>query len=172
MKTRQIALCGMLSALAAAILLLGGLIPAAAFTAPLLAMAVLLPVLEEYGAKAAGVSCAAVTLLGLLLAADRETAFVYLFFGWYPIARPKIAKLPGRLLRLGCRLAVCNAAIWFLYGVVLRSLGLTADLESASMWLNGFLLFLGNVIFLLMDQCLYCLTNVWRLKLRRRFFQK
>lgn len=172
MKARQLALCGMLAALAVTVLLLGGVIPAAAFTAPLLAMAVLLPVLEEFGGKAAGISYAAAAILTLLLAADRETAFVYLFFGWYPIARPRIAKLPGKLLRTGCRLAVCNGAIWILYGVILRGLGLTADLEGSPVWLNGLLLVLGNVVFLLLDLCLYRLTNIWRFRLRRRFFRQ
>ena len=172
MKARQLALCGMLAALAVTVLLLGGVIPAAAFTAPLLAMAVLLRVLEEFGGKAAGISYAAAAILTLLLAADRETAFVYLFFGWYPIARPRIAKLPGKLLRTGCRLAVCNGVIWILYGVILRGLGLTADLEGSPVWLNGLLLVLGNIIFLLLDLCLYRLTNIWRFRLRRRFFRQ
>ena len=43
----------------------------------------MLPVLEELGPKAAGTSYAAAAILALLLAPDRETAFVYLFFGWY-----------------------------------------------------------------------------------------
>jgi len=49
METRRLALCGMLAALAVTVLLFGGMIPAATFTAPLLAMAVLLPVLEGFG---------------------------------------------------------------------------------------------------------------------------
>ena len=57
-------------------------------------MGALLPVLEELGTKAAGTSYAAAAILALLLAPDRETAFVYLFFGWYPILRPRIAALP------------------------------------------------------------------------------
>ena len=53
MKSRQIALCGMLNALAVVLLSFGGLIPIATYCAPLLAMAVLLPVLEEYGGRMA-----------------------------------------------------------------------------------------------------------------------
>ena len=47
MKSREMALCGVLCALAAALLTLGGVIPAATFCAPVLAMAALLPVLPE-----------------------------------------------------------------------------------------------------------------------------
>ena len=172
MSARQLALCGVLTALAATFLLLGGMIPAATFVSPLLAMAVLLPVLEEYGSKAAATVYAAAAILGLLLAADRETALVYLFFGWYPILRPKIAGLPSKFLRTAVRLGICNGAIVFLYGVVLRVLGLTADLEGASFVWNAVLLALGNLVFFMMDQSLNRLTHIWHKKLRRRFFPR
>ena len=118
MSARPLALCGVLTALAAALLALGGVIPGMVFCAPILAMGALLPVLEELGPKAAGTSYAAAAILALLLAPDRETAFVYLFFGWYPILRPRIAALPSRLLRLAARLAVCNVTALLLYGLV------------------------------------------------------
>ena len=45
MKSREIALCGMLNALAVVLMNLGSLVPLATFCTPLLAMLVLLPVL-------------------------------------------------------------------------------------------------------------------------------
>jgi hypothetical protein len=42
MKSREIALCGMMNALAVVLLSLGGMVPIATYCAPLLAMAVLL----------------------------------------------------------------------------------------------------------------------------------
>ena len=76
MKSREMALCGVLCALAAALLTLGGVIPAATFCAPVLAMAALLPVLEEAGPWAAGTAWMAVSLLALALDPDREAALV------------------------------------------------------------------------------------------------
>ncbi len=52
--SRRMSLCGMLTALAVVILLLGGLLPLATFLRAVLAMAALLPVLEECGPRAAG----------------------------------------------------------------------------------------------------------------------
>lgn len=170
MKSRQMALCGVLSALAVVCLLLGGVIGIGTFAAPVLAMAVLLPVLEEYGARAAVTAFCAVALLALLLVPDRELALVYTGFGWYPILRPRIARIPSRLLRLIVRLAVCNAVIAVLYGLLLRLIGLTADLVEASHVMNAALLVMGNLVFLLLDPVLARLTNLWRRKLRRRFF--
>lgn len=170
MKSRQTALCGVLSALAVVVLLLGGAIGIGTFAAPVLAMAVLLPVLEEYGPRAAVTAYGAVSILALLLVPDRELALVYACFGWYPILRPRIARIPSRLLRLVSRLAVCNAVIAVLYGLLLRLLGLTADLMDASRLLNIALLVMGNLVFLLLDLVLARLTVLWRQKLRRRFF--
>ena len=53
-QSRKVALCGVLCGLAVVVLLLGGLFSLAVYCAPLLAMAVLLPVLEEYGPGTAG----------------------------------------------------------------------------------------------------------------------
>jgi len=170
MKSRPAALCGVLTALAVVFLMLGGVIPIAVLCAPILAMIVLLPVLEELGPRAAWTSYAAAAILALLLTADRETSLVYLFFGWYPILRPRIAALPSRPLRILARLAVCNAAVFLLYGIVLRLLGLTADLLEATWLFNALLLLMGNVTFLLVDLVLGRYSALWRRRLRRRFF--
>ena len=171
MRARPLALSGVLTALAVALLCMGGVIPGMIFCAPILAMAVLLPVLEELGPKAAGTAYAAAAILGLLLSPNRETALVYVFFGWYPILRPKIAALPSRLLRLLARLAVCNIAVLVLYGLVLRLMGLTADLPESVWYLNAALLAAGNVVFLLTDATLARLTNVWHWKLKRYLYR-
>ena len=169
MRARPLALCGLLSALAAALLILGGVLPGMVFCAPILAMGVLLPVLEEWGPKAAGTSYAAVSILALLLPANRETAFVYLFFGWYPILRPKIAALPSRPLRVLALLAVCSAAAVLLYGLALRLMGLTEEI--AAWYVNALLLAAGNAVFLLTDATLARLTGVWHWKLKKHLYR-
>ena len=171
MRARPLALCGALTALAAALLILGGVLPGMAFCAPILAMSALLPVLEELGSKAAATTYAAAAILALLLAPNRETAFVYLFFGWYPILRPKIAALPSRPARLLARLAVCNIAALLLYGLALRLMGLTADLPESVWYFNAALLAMGNVVFLLTDATLARLTRVWHWKLKKHLYR-
>ena len=49
----MIAFCGMAAGLSVAIMLLGGVIPAAAYAVPMLCGLVLLPVLLEFGRRAA-----------------------------------------------------------------------------------------------------------------------
>ena len=172
-QSRKIALCGVLCGLAVVVLLLGGLFSLAVYCAPLLAMAALLPVLEEYGPGSAGAAYGAVAILALLLVPDRETALVYVFFGWYPILRPRIAALPSLPARLVCRLGVCGLYMFFLYGVTIRLLGLTAVTEElGGGWLTAAPAVMGCAVFLLLDRALGRLTVLWRRKLRRRFFRK
>lgn len=172
-QSRKVALCGVLCGLAVVVLLLGGLFSLAVYCAPLLAMAVLLPVLEEYGPGTAGAAYGAVAILALLLVPDRETALVYVFFGWYPLLRPRIAALPSLPVRLVCRLGVCGLSMFLLYGVTIRLLGLTAVTEElGGGWLTAALAVMGCALFLLLDLALGRLTVLWRRKLRRRFFRK
>lgn len=171
MKSRQMALCGVLAALAVCFLLLGSVIPGATFCGPLLAMAALIPVLEECGSRAAWAAWAAVAVLGLLLAADRELALVYLVFGWCPILRPWIMRLPFRILRTAVRLGLCSGLTVLLYGLAMRVLGLPTGLEGESGGFLALLLVLANVDFLVMDLALGRLTELWRRRLRKRFFR-
>lgn len=171
MKSKQIALCGLLCALAVTFLLLGGILGIGTFAGPILAMAVLLPILEEYGAKTAAAAYGAAAILALLLVPDRETALVFVAFGWYPLLRPRLDRVPSKPVRLLIKLAVCTGIIAVLYGLVLRLMGLTADLLDASRWMNILLLVLANVTFLVMDRALERLTVLWRCKLRKQFFR-
>ena len=169
MKSKQMALCGLLTALAVVVMILAGAIGIGTFAGPVLAMAVLLPVLEEYGPKAAAAAYAAAAILALLLVPEPELALVFAAFGWYPILRPRIARIPSRFLRLVLKSGICPAVILVLYGVLLRFLGLTADLMDAAPLFNLVLLVLGNVTFLLLDLALERLSALWRRKLRKRF---
>lgn len=171
MKSKQIALCGLLCALAVTLLLMGGVIPIATYCAPLLAMIALLPVLEEYGFKSAAAAYGAAAILALLLVPDRETALVFVAFGWYPLLRPRLSRIPSHPVRILLKLAVCNSIITLLYGLVLRLMGLTADLLDASRWMNLLLLISGNITFLAMDLALGRMTGLWHRKLRKRFFR-
>ena len=168
--SRRMALCGMLTALAVVILLLGGLLPLATFCAPVLAMAALLPVLEECGPRAAGIAWAATSLLALLLAADREMAMVMLFFGWDPILRPRIARMTCPLTRLAAKVLLCSALIALLYGLLLKLMGPATDLAGLSPVLTVMMLVLANLTFLLLDVALGRLTALWHRRLRNFLF--
>ena len=172
MKSKQMALCGLLTALAVVLMILAGAVGIGTFAGPVLAMAALLPVLEEYGPKAPALTYAAAAILALLLVPEPELAMVYAAFGWYPILRPRLDRLlSSRPLRMLVKLALSTAVILLLYGVLLRLLGMTADLLGTSSLFNLTLLMMGVVIFLLTDRALERLEGLWHRKLRKRFFR-
>ena len=103
-QSRRVALCGVLCALAEVFLLLGGLVPAALYACPILAMLALLPAREECGVRFALVSWAAVGLLALLLCPDKELAGVYLALGWYPPLQGRFEAIRPKLLRAAAKL--------------------------------------------------------------------
>lgn len=171
MKSKSLALCGLLTALAVVVMVLSAALGIGTFVGPVLAMVVLLPVLEEFGAKTAAAAYAATAILGLLLVPELELALVYAAFGWYPILRPHVARIPYRAVRLAAKLGIATAVILALYGVLLRLLGMTADLLGASALFNLILLVLGDITFVILDLALERMTALWRLRFRKRFFR-
>lgn len=170
MKSRQMALCGLLTALAVVLMVLAGAIGIGTFLGPMLAMAALLPLLEEYGAKTAVIAYVATAILGFLIVPELELAMVYASFGWYPILRPRLNRIAVRPVRLTVKVLLCAAVILLLYGVLLRLLGMTADLIDAAPLFKLVLLVLGIFTFLMMDLALGRLTFLWRKTFRKRFF--
>ena len=171
MKSRQMALCGLLTAMAVVVMALAGAIGIGTFLGPMLAMAVLLPLLEEYGAKTALLAYVATSVLGVLIVPELELALVYGAFGWYPILRPKLNRISSRPVRAALKVTLCTAVILLLYGVLLRLLGMTADLLGIGTVWKLALLVLGIATFLLMDLALGRLTFLWRKKFRKHFFR-
>lgn len=167
-QSREIALCGMMTALAVVILCLGGLIPAATFCCPVLASLTLLPVLQGWGRKAALCVWAASALLGLLLGPDKEAAALYLVLGYYPAVQSGFDR-QRPLLRWGGKLLLFNGATLALYAFLIFVLGLEAlvqEYRETGTLLLIVTLVLGNVVFLIYDLLLKRLAR--RFAARRR----
>lgn len=173
-KSRQIALGGVLAALALVILLLGGLIPLATYCAPLLAILTLVPVLAECGPKLAGTAWAAVSLLALMLVPDRELTLFYVFFGLYPLLRPWVYRLHSRFLRLLVQIGYCSLSTLLIYVLLIFLMGIqsvAADFQGISAMMALSMLVLDNINFILLDLLLGMFTQIWEKRLRKRFFR-
>lgn len=150
----RMALCGVLAALAVALMFLGGTVPFASIACPVLASLVLIPVYCECGWKWGLLWYAAVAALAALLAPEKEAAVLFVFFGYYPMLR----KLIGQAARArGCvavKLVYVNAAVFAAYGLMLYVFHLTAVMEDfAGMGkaMLAVLLVLANVTFVIYD---------------------
>ena len=76
-KTFRVAFCGVMAGAMAALMLVGTLIPLSTYIAPMLAGALAAPVVWELGAGSGWLLYAAVSLLSLFLATDKEAALLY-----------------------------------------------------------------------------------------------
>ena len=150
----NIALGGVLAALAVVIMSLGTLIPVATYTCPMICALILQLVRRISGNRIAWAWYGAVTILSLLLAPDKEAAFIFLALGYYPIVKSKLDRLKGNWL---WKLLYFNTVILITYWLLMHLLGfdqLTAEFSEMGLVMTALLLILGNVTFFLLDKLL------------------
>lgn len=173
-SARRIALGGMLVGLATAILLLGGVIPAATFVGPALAGVLLVPLLLEGGRRMALGGWLAISALGLMLCADKEAALLFAFLGWYPAVKWRLdAKLRGWRATL-VKLALwnlCAGAMAALIFFVLRMDQVVAEYREMSRAMLIAFIALANVTLLLYDRMLGIMAGLYLKKLRPKLFK-
>ena len=153
-EARKIAFGGMFAALAVVIMSLGGLIPVATFTCPMLCMLLLAFVTKMCGSRIGWAWYGAVAVLSLLFGPDKEAASVFAFLGFYPIVKPWFDRLRFAVLP---KLIVFNVLILTMYGLLIRLLGMNqiaVEFAELGQALTLVMLLLGNVIFLLLDRVL------------------
>lgn len=153
----------MLAAAAVVLMCVGTIIPIATYAAPVLCMMVCQAVLKLCGSRIAWAWYGVVSILGLLLAPDKEAAAVFLVLGYYPIVKPKLERLKGSWLWKGL---LFNGSILLLYWVLLHLIGISALVEEFSgmgIAMTAMLLVLGNVTFFMFDRVL---SRRWKRKIR------
>ena len=115
--SRDLALCGVLCALAVAIMAMGTILPVATYCAPVLASMTLLPVLVLCGEKLSWAMFFASAMLSLLLAPDKEAAAIFLALGYYPIVKPKLDQRP-KIRRWIGKFLLFNVSILAVYAAL------------------------------------------------------
>lgn len=150
-KSRQMALGGMLTAVAVVIMSLGSIIPVNTYVCPVLCIVLTRPVLARCGKKIGWCYYLATAILSLMLAPDREAAFVYAFLGYYPMIRPFFDKLG--VLALPAKLLLFTLAGAASYGLLLLVMGAAAAMTEG--WLITVVtVILWDVMFLMTDRML------------------
>ena len=114
----RIAFCSLMAALGAVLMMTGGLIPVMTYCSPLLAGVLLIPVMRECGVKWAWLVWLVTAALSLILSADKEAAFFYLFLGYYPILKRSLDRIRPKPLGFLCKLLFFAAAIGLMYGLI------------------------------------------------------
>lgn len=168
-KSRRMALCGMMAALAVAVMLMGGVIPLATFCCPVFASLALLPILVESGRKWTLMTYAAVAALSLMLCPDKEAALLFAFLGYYPALKPSLDGIRKKPLRIAAKLGVFNLAAGSMLLLAAFVLNMQAIVsEYAAMGVIGGIVFalLANVTMLMYDRMLVIMVAVYLRKLR------
>lgn len=107
-----------MAALGAVIMLTGGLMAVMTYAAPLIAGVLLMIVKRETATRWAWAVWLVTALLSMVLCADKEAALFYIFFGWYPVVKSRLDRLPSRPMRLAAKAAVFAAGTACLYGLI------------------------------------------------------
>jgi len=156
----QIALGGVLAALAVVIMCLGTLIPGASYICPLMAIAMNQIILDLCGKSIAWAWYAAVTVLSVLLAPDKEAAAVFLFLGYYPIVKPwmdgRKHPLFWKALFFNLSITVMGYLLFLLLGIPL----VEAEYAHIKEILVTLIFALGNLTFFLADRLLVMLPKM------------
>lgn len=172
-KAKQMALCGLLGALAVVVMMLGGIIPVATFCCPVMAALLMVPVLYECGGRLALTWYGAVSLLCCLLGPDKEAAAIYVFLGWYPVVKGSVDRL-GRFVRTATKLLIFNGATFLMYSLLLHVFGLEGlqqEFSAISAAMMVVLLIMGNITFFLFDALLPRMALLYAVRLRKRLWK-
>ena len=150
----NVALGGILAALALVIMNLGTLIPVATYVCPMLCALLLKVVQTVCGKRIAWGWYGAVAILAILMAPDKEAAAVFLFIGYYPIVKPTLDRRRFSWLWKGL---LFNLSVLAMYWLLMYLFGLeqvVSDFTEMGIAMGAVLLILGNVTFFLLDRLL------------------
>jgi hypothetical protein len=150
-SAKQVALGGMMAALAVVVMCMGGVIPVATYVCPVLCSMILAMVYKLTNRRIAWAWYAAVSLLSLLMGPDKEAAAVFVFLGYYPIIKPWIDKRKAAFI---WKLLIFNLSIGVMYALLIylfRLEQVIRDFSGMGTVLTMMTLLLGNVTLFLLD---------------------
>jgi hypothetical protein len=152
-KSIRVAFCGILTALCTVLMFLTGLISIGTYALPALSGMLLVAVVIELGTAWAWPVYIAVSILSLILAADKEAAALYiLFFGYYPIIKALLEKTRKKYLILVLKFVLFNCSMIACYFLSIKVLGVPEEsFTFRGIYLPWIFLLVGNIAFILYD---------------------
>lgn len=170
-NTALTALGGIITALSVFFMFLSGIIPNMTYVIPAFSGLLLIVTLEEAELKWSFFIFTAVSILSLIIVADKEAAVMYVFFfGYYPAVKKLYEAHFRGLLRILLKLITFNAAIVLGYLLLIYVFLIPSDMmqDTFGVWGPVILLALGNVVFIIYDRLINSLTFLYRKKVHPR----
>lgn len=146
-STKRMATCSMMAALCVVLMVLGAILELGMYACPLFAGLCFIPIGQKYGRKYHITLYVASSILCFLMVPNMEENLMFVgLFGWYPIVRPVLQKLP-KVIRWICKLVIFNVVVIAIEWLVMTIL-VPEAIEGTLLWV---LLILGNITFLAYD---------------------
>ena len=166
-KSQKVALSGLLTAFAAVMVMISNIMPAGMYTFPAAAGVIVYILSSIVGRSYGWASFGAIALLSFFLCADKEAALSFiLFFGYYPMIKQALERIPVRFLAYLPKLAIFNAAAVSVYFLMLWVFALPADtFEFFGINMPLIFLLLLNFIFLLYDYAITVFMKAYQQKI-------
>lgn len=167
-KSKQIAVCGVLSALSVALLFLGSVIWVLAYIMPLVTGLLMIILTQNVNKKSAWTVFAAVSIICLLIMPDKECGLTYMFFfGFYPIIKENVDKIKSKILLWLARLGIFNAGIVLSQLICFYIFGIEFD-NFLGRWGIVLLLVIANLMYLIYEKLLGMITVIYIKKYKNR----
>lgn len=149
----RLAFCSVTVAVSVMLMFLSGIIPIGTYAIPAIAGVPLIAVMIEIGAGWAWPAYAAVSVLSLFLAGDKESVLWYiLFFGCYPIVKASIEKNRKKAVAYVLKFTFFNAAAVAEFYLAMWFLRVPASSYTFfGIQMPGLFLLAGNFVFALYD---------------------
>lgn len=175
-KAFCVALGGIITALVLLLMFLNTAFPMLDYAIPTYAGFLMVIVIVEAGSKWAFLTYVACAVLCPLMTPDYQANLLFiLFMGYYPILYVYLQKIKSKGVRWAVKLLVFNAAI-VVYAMLFQYIFTTVDLfeglESFGRWAVPIMLLLANVFFLIYDNLLGQLTEIYTKWFRKRILSK
>jgi len=146
-SAKAMATCSMMAALSVVLMALGAVLELGMYACPLFAGLCFIPIGQKYGRKYHISLYVVSSILCFLLIPNMEENLMFAgLFGWYPIVRPSLQKLP-KVLRWIAKLAIFNVVVVAIEWLVMTVL-VPEAIGGILLWV---LLILGNITFLAYD---------------------
>lgn len=175
-NTKRTALCGVFGALSIVIMLMGSFIPLATYMCPAIAAFLVLPVVFEYGEKTGLTLYAAVSLLSIILIAEKEFVMMYVcVFGLYSVFKFRADKIKPKFVQFIVKGVYAFVSTFATYAVLLFIFPnpmLMSEFDDMGFVLLIVFFALFIVTFLLYDFAAKVMFILYRQRIRAKIFGK
>lgn len=170
-NTSLTALGGIISALSVFIMFLSGIFPFMMYVIPMMCGPILIITIREAELKWSFFIYCAVSVLSLLVVADKEAAVMYtFFFGLFPVVKELLdTRVSNKIICFLLKLIFFNVSVFLAYLLLTFVLGIPIEeMEEFGKFTYLVLLGMGNLIFLMYDNILGSLNYLYMHRWHKR----